>query len=148
MKEKSLPMRPPACAQPLIAVRDVPAASRWYQRLLGCHSLHGGSEYEQLGWQADGHDFFMQLHAWGEHDHPNLGNEQAAPHGYGVLLWFEVQAFDEVVQRAQSLNAEVLKPSFFNDRAQHREIWLRDLDGYVVVLASPYGNTGATEMSV
>lgn len=112
MKEKSLPMRPPACAQPLIAVRDVPAASRWYQRLLGCHSLHGGSEYEQLGWQADGHDFFMQLHAWGEHDHPNLGNEQAAPHGYGVLLWFEVQAFDEAVQRAQSLNAEMLKPSF------------------------------------
>ena len=31
-------MRP----QPLIAVTDVEASSRWYQRLLGCESAHGG----------------------------------------------------------------------------------------------------------
>ena len=31
-------MRP----QPLIACRDVEASSRWYQRLLGCKSAHGG----------------------------------------------------------------------------------------------------------
>ena len=37
-------MRP----QPLIAVRDVEATSRWYQRLLGCESAHGGAEYERL----------------------------------------------------------------------------------------------------
>lgn len=140
-------MRPAACPQTLIAVRDVPAASRWYQRLLGCHGLHGGAEYEQLGWQAGGPDFFMQLHAWGEHDHPNLGDEQAAPHGYGVLLWFEVQVFDKAVQRAQALGAEVLKPPLFNDRAGRHEMWLRDLDGYVVVLASPYGDAGTTAMS-
>lgn len=34
--------------QPLIAVRGVEASSRWYQRLLGCRSGHGGREYEQL----------------------------------------------------------------------------------------------------
>ena len=34
--------------QPLIAVRDVEASSRWYQRLLGCRSGHGGPEYEKL----------------------------------------------------------------------------------------------------
>jgi catechol 2,3-dioxygenase-like lactoylglutathione lyase family enzyme len=28
--------------QPLIAVRDVEASSRWYQSLLGCKSGHGG----------------------------------------------------------------------------------------------------------
>jgi hypothetical protein len=33
-------MRP----QPLIAVTDVEASSRWYQRLLGCKSAHGGAE--------------------------------------------------------------------------------------------------------
>ena len=32
-------MRP----QPLITVTDVEASSRWYQRLLGCQSAHGGS---------------------------------------------------------------------------------------------------------
>jgi hypothetical protein len=31
-------MRP----QPLIAVTDVEASSRWYQRLLDCQSAHGG----------------------------------------------------------------------------------------------------------
>ena len=62
-------MRP----QPLIAVRDVEASSRWYQRLLDCKSGHGGKEYE----------------------HPHL-----------------------------------------NPNAGQREIWIRDPDGYVVVLAS------------
>ena len=28
--------------QPLICVNDVEASSRWYQRLLGCQSAHGG----------------------------------------------------------------------------------------------------------
>jgi hypothetical protein len=37
-------MRP----QPLICVRDVEASSRWYQRLLGCESAHGGPQYERL----------------------------------------------------------------------------------------------------
>ncbi len=37
-------MRP----QPLIAVTDVEASSRWYQWLLGCQSAHGGAEYERL----------------------------------------------------------------------------------------------------
>ena len=37
-------MRP----QPLIAVTDVEASSRWYQRLLGCRSAHGGAGYERL----------------------------------------------------------------------------------------------------
>jgi hypothetical protein len=34
--------------QPLIAVADVEASSRWYQRLLGCTSGHGGAEYERV----------------------------------------------------------------------------------------------------
>ena len=37
-------MRP----QPLICIRDVEASSRWYQRLLGCESAHGGPNYERL----------------------------------------------------------------------------------------------------
>jgi catechol-2,3-dioxygenase len=37
-------MRP----QPLICVKDVEASSRWYQRLLGCQSAHGGPNYERL----------------------------------------------------------------------------------------------------
>ena len=80
--------------QPLIAVRDVPASSRWYQQLLGCASGHGGREFEQL----------------------------VNPAGAGAL------------------GAPVLEGPKVNPAARHREIWLRDPDGYVVVLASAYGD--------
>jgi hypothetical protein len=85
--------------QPLIAVRDVEASSAWYQRLLGCQSGHGGREYEQL--VRDG-KLLMQLHHWGDHDHPNLGDSNAAPPGHGVLLWFETDDFDGAVANARA----------------------------------------------
>ena len=125
--------------QPLIAVRDVERSSRWYQKLLGCTSGHGGQQYEQL--LLDGR-LLMQLHSWGDHDHANLGHPDAAAHGYGVLLWFETAQFDEAVARARELNAVIVEEPHVNRNARHREIWVRDPDGYVVVLASPYGDTG------
>ena len=134
-------MRP----QPLIAVRDVEASSRWYQRLLGARSDHGGEEYERLV-DSDGR-LIMQLHAWEiDHDHGAIGDE-AKPHGNGVLLWFEVDDFDRAVARASKLGAEVVLPPHRNPPdgepggPAHREIWLRDLDGYTVVLASPDGES-------
>jgi catechol 2,3-dioxygenase-like lactoylglutathione lyase family enzyme len=127
-------------AQPLIAVRDVAASSRWYQALLGCDSGHGGDEYERL--VKDG-ELVLQLHAWGAHDHPDLIDPDAARHGYGVLLWFEIDAFDAAVGQARGLGAEIVQPPFVNPRAGHRECWLRDPDGYVIVLASRAGDVAA-----
>ena len=128
-------MRP----QPLIAVRDVEQSSRWYQMLLGCKSGHGGDLYEQL---VVGDQMVMQLHKWGDHDHPNLSNPDAAPHGFGMLLWFETDQFDNALSRVRELKAEIIEEPHINPNAKHREVWIRDLDGYVVVLASPYGDTG------
>ncbi len=126
--------------QPLIAVRDVKASSRWYQKLLDCHGGHGGDEYEQLV-KSDDPDFFLQLHAWNSHDHPNLGDPDASPHGYGVLLWFLVDDFGAAVERARAF-ASIIEEPHVNARAQHRECWLRDPDDYVVVLASRSGDIG------
>ena len=132
-------MRP----QPLIAVKDVEASSRWYQRLLGCRSNHGGPDYEQL--VANGH-LILQLHRFElEHHHGPIGNPHDKPFGNGVLLWFEVDDFDAVVQRAAELNAEVVLPRHRNPPEggggpNHWEYWMRDPDGYTVVVASPYGS--------
>jgi hypothetical protein len=72
-------MRP----QPLIAVSDVEASSRWYQHLLGCESAHGGSRYERLN--ANG-VLILQLHRWEvEHHHGPIGDPGARPYGNGVL---------------------------------------------------------------
>ena len=132
-------MRP----QPLIAVTDVEASSRWYQRLLGCRSAHGGTRYERL--VRDGR-LVMQLHNWEvEHHHGPVGDRNKKPYGNGVLLWFEIDDFDAAVTRAAEMEAEVVLPPHRNPPAgqeggpRHREIWLRDPEGYMVVLASPDG---------
>jgi catechol 2,3-dioxygenase-like lactoylglutathione lyase family enzyme len=130
-------------SQPLIAVHDVRASSRWYQQLLGLDSLpeHPHRDlYERIFCNGD---LILQLHAWDEDDHPNLKDEKAAPHGHGVLLWFEVEDFDAVVARARVLRAQVILEPHLNPRPKHREMWLRDPDGYVVVVASPDAETGA-----
>ena len=128
-------MRP----QPLIAVHDVAASSRWYQSLLGCESGHGGPEYEQL--VCDGR-MVLQLHHWDAHQHPHIGDPQSRPNGNGVLLWFQTDTFDAAVARATAMAAHILEGPKVNLNANHREIWLRDPDGYVLVLAGAYGDLG------
>jgi predicted enzyme related to lactoylglutathione lyase len=132
-----------AQSQTMIAVRDVEASSRWYQRLLGLVSDHGGAEYERL--LADG-VLVLQLHHRGTEHHHGLIGDAGQPIGNGVLLWFgEVTDFDGVVDRAAQLGAAVVRPPHRNppegqgNGPGHREIWLTDPDGYTVVVASPDG---------
>jgi catechol 2,3-dioxygenase-like lactoylglutathione lyase family enzyme len=129
-------------AQPLIVVHDVQASSRWYQSLLGCESSHGGPEYEQIFSKSR---MVLQLHRWDAHEHPHMGNPDSKPYGNGVLLWFQTDEFNEVIDRANALHAEILEGPRVNLNANHREVWLRDPDGYVVVIAGPYGDLGAPQ---
>lgn len=124
-------------AKPLIAVTDVEASSRWYQRLLGCQSDHGGTEYERL---VSNGQLVLQLHSFDiDHDHGPIGNRDDRPYGNGVLLWFEVDDFDAVLERASAMGVEILLPRRRND-PDHWECWMRDPDGYMVVIASPDGS--------
>jgi len=52
-----------------------------------------------------------------------------------------VNNFDAAVRRARSLKAEIVEEPHVNQQAQHKEIWIRDPDGFVVVLAGPDGKT-------
>lgn len=138
-----IPMRP----QPLIAVTDVEASSRWYQRLLGCQSGHGGSAYEQL---LSNGQIILQLHSFEvEHHHGFIGDRHNKPYGNGLLLWFEVDEFDAVMERATAMGVEIVLPRHRNPPdgeggPNHWECWMRDPDGYLVVVASPYGTGGGT----
>lgn len=124
-------MRP----QPLICVRDVEASSRWYQRLLDCQSGHGGSEYERLVWRGR---LVLQLHRWDvEHDHGRIGDPAIKPYGNGVLLWFDIDDFDAAVARAAELKAQIVLPRHYHEGASQWECWLRDPDGYTIVLSGP-----------
>jgi catechol 2,3-dioxygenase-like lactoylglutathione lyase family enzyme len=130
-------------AQPLIAVRDVRASSRWYAELLGADALpdHPHRDVYDRVWRAG--RLLLQLHAWDAEDHPNLVNADAAPPGHGVVLCFQVDDFDSVVERSRRLRAEIIEEPHINPAPQHREMWLRDGDGYVVVVASPDRECGS-----
>jgi catechol 2,3-dioxygenase-like lactoylglutathione lyase family enzyme len=133
------PAARPVQPQPLIAVRDVAASSRWYQAVLGLTSAHGGDEYDRIG---RGDEFLLQLHHWDAHQHPGLGDETNPSRGNGVLLWFAVADFDAALKRVAGAGAEVIDGPLVNPAARHREVWVRDPDGYVVVLAGPPADVG------
>ncbi len=129
--------------QPLIAVRNVRASSRWYVELLGADAIPEHPHRDVYDRISHFGRLLLQLHAWDAEEHPNLVNADAAPPGHGVLLWFQVDDFDSVVERARGLGAEIVEEPHVNPTPRHREIWLRDPDGYVVVVASPDGECGS-----
>jgi hypothetical protein len=56
-----------------------------------------------------------------------------------VALWFEADDFDTVVSRIREAGAQIVTDVHINPNAGHHEIWIRDLDGYLVIIAEPPG---------
>jgi uncharacterized glyoxalase superfamily protein PhnB len=126
---------------PMIQVADVVAASLWYQRTLGLVSGHGGDEFEMLfaGVPYES-TLLLQLHRWDAHEHGFLGSPDN-PVGNGSSLWFGVadQAdFDAAWKRAAESGADVLAEPSWNPLAHHYEFALRDTDGYVLAVHTPF----------
>ncbi len=118
----------------MLVVRDVEASSRFYQQVLGAASGHGGNEYEQI---VVNDEIVLQLHDVDVEDHHGRLSDPDQPIGNGVLLWFEVADFDARVEAVRSTSAEIVTDVHTNPNAKQREIWFRDPDGYLVVLAGP-----------
>jgi len=123
---------PDIASQPLLCVRDVQRASRWYQSVLGAQSGHGGDEYERIV-HAD--VLLLQLHVIDAEHHHGLLMNPDLPLGNGVAVWFHVADLDAAAKRAQAVEAHVVQDIHVNPNARHRELWLRDPDGYLVVLS-------------
>jgi hypothetical protein len=143
-KKKSTPARHRSAplVQPLIACRDVQASSRWHCELLGVESLAAGqpSDHDAMYDRLLVNDqLLLQLHAWDVEEHPNLTNPDSARVGHGVLLWFEVEDFDEAAARAKALKAKILLKPHVNPNAGPSRNLDADPDGYGVVLASADG---------
>jgi hypothetical protein len=67
--------------------------------LEACGSGHGGAAYEQI---VSSGEIVLQLHAWDARGHPNLCDADAAPNGFGVLLWFQMSGFDAAVAQVRA----------------------------------------------
>jgi predicted enzyme related to lactoylglutathione lyase len=92
----------------------------------------------------------LQLHSFEvEHHHGPIGNRDDKPYGNGVLLWFEVDDFEAIMQRTVEMGVEIIMPRHRNPPdgnggPNHWECWVQDPDGYIVVVASPYGTADGT----
>jgi predicted enzyme related to lactoylglutathione lyase len=119
-------------AQPLITVADVPASAGWYEAVLGGTCGHAGHGYGRV--LVDG-ELVLQLHAREEaHHHGRLATD-GVPVGNGVAVWFGVADIDAGVARATAAGATVQTALHVNPNSGARELWLRDPDDYLVVLA-------------
>ena len=136
-------MKKPPRSQTLIAVNDVKKSSAWYRKLLDARatSVDMQSDHDHIYDRIyQGDSLLLQLHCWDEEEHPNLMRDGTTKAGHGVLLWYEVDDFDAAVARAKELGAEIVRDVHRNPPPAHWELWLRDPDGYTVVIVSPDGS--------
>jgi catechol 2,3-dioxygenase-like lactoylglutathione lyase family enzyme len=119
----------------IIGVRDVPVSCKWYQLLLGQPERDPAHDYWGQILDSDG-TVLLCLHQWGSHDHPSLmGPEKALP-GNGLLLFFRVDDFDSILQRARALVSRLDEEPHVNPNTETKEFSLRDPDGYYVTISA------------
>lgn len=119
----------------IIGVRDVAGSVKWYQSLFGQVEAAPGHDHFGQILDTDG-TVLLCLHQWGAHDHPSLMSPDVAPPGNGLLLFFRVDDFDQVLERARSLVTRLDEEPHVNPNTRTREFSLRDLDGYYVHISA------------
>jgi len=129
---------------PMIEVADVEKASTWYQQVIGLTSGHGGADYEML-FAGTPHQspMLLQLHRQDTEEHGFSHGD--GPVGAGVSLWVEVadlETLNVVVGRARAASTPVASEPAWNPLAHHHEAAMRDLDGYVVMVCTPFQHDG------
>ena len=118
-------------SEPMIAVKDVRASTKWYRELLECDNDHDGVEFDRL---LDDGRVLLMLHRTEAAEH-GLARPVPGATGSGVLLWFYVDDLDEVVRRAKKLKAPIIVEPHTNPQAGWREFTVRDPDGYHLAFA-------------
>ncbi|HSU14110.1 VOC family protein [Longimicrobium sp.] len=119
----------------IIGVRDVPESCGWYQSLLGQPETPPAHDHFGQIVDTDG-TVLLCLHQWGAHEHPSLTSPEHALPGNGLLLFFRVDDYDEVLDRAHALAARFEEEPHVNPNTATREFSLRDPDGYYVTISA------------
>lgn len=119
----------------IIGVRDVTTSVNWYQALFG--QLETPPDHDHFGQilDTDG-TVLLCLHQWGAHRHPSLMSPGEATPGNGLLVFFRVDDFDTILERARALVTRLDEEPHVNPNTQTAEFSLRDPDGYYVTISA------------
>ena len=116
---------------PIIAVKDVEASSKWYQKIFGFKSNHGGDHFSVL--VSDDNEIILCLHKWNEHNHPTMTNPNITV-GNGLLLYFRTENMDMIYQNAIKAGCVIEEEVHLNPNSLRQEFSFRDLDGYFLTV--------------
>lgn len=81
-------------ADPFIAVTEIEASSKWYQKLFGCKCY--GRDIKILTDESG--SVLLGLHKWREDQHPTMIDENLTP-GNGLMLYFRVSKLEKMRNR-------------------------------------------------
>lgn len=117
---------------PIIAVKDVEASTKWYQQVFGFRRVHGENEsFAVLVSEND--EILLCLHEWEEHHHPTMTNPGITP-GNGLILYFRTENMDEIRQNVAKLGCSIEEDIHINPNSTKKEFSLRDPDGYYLTI--------------
>jgi predicted enzyme related to lactoylglutathione lyase len=116
---------------PIIAVKDVEASSKWYQSVFDCRSMHGGKEFDIIVSEND--EILIGLHKWGEHQHPTMTNPSITP-GNGLILYFRTENMNVIRKNIEKIGGFIVEDIHLNPNSRKKEFSLRDPDGYYLTI--------------
>ena len=116
---------------PIIAVKDIEASSKWYQSVFGCKSKHGGNHFDVLVSEDD--EVLLCLHKWHDDHHPTMANPDLPP-GNGLILYFRTDKMDIIRQNIEKMDYPVEEEIHLNPNSTKMEFSVRDPDGYYLTI--------------
>jgi predicted enzyme related to lactoylglutathione lyase len=116
---------------PIIAVKNIEASSKWYQSIFNWKSLHGGGHFDIL--VAENDEIVLCLHPWEQDEHPTMMNSNIQP-GNGLILYFRTKNMLAIRQNVEKLGYAIEEDVHVNPNSSKLEFSLRDLDGYYLTI--------------
>ncbi|MER3464231.1 MAG: glyoxalase [Chitinophagaceae bacterium] len=116
---------------PIIAVRDIKASSKWYQKIFGFRNNHGGDHFSVLVYDDD--EIILCLHKWEEHNHPTMTNPSITPEN-GLLLYFRTENMNNIYQNLLKAGCAIEEDIHLNKNSLRKEFSFRDPDGYFLTV--------------
>lgn len=117
---------------PIIAVRDVEASTRWYEKVFGFRRDHGGKGRFSVLISAND-EILLCLHKWEVDEHPTMKNPTITP-GNGLILYFRTDNMNTIRKNVEKIGGSIEEDIHLNPNSKKMEFSLRDPDGYYLTI--------------